>query len=118
MQRKTTKKEAWRPKSAALRRGYEQNQKATYYCFYLGRQNEVTFVGGISECRPKSEPFLLLGSFVFVVLYRLGKEGGKEEGGYYTRRRKLPEDQVISCCYMPGITRHQVADGRWREEGR
>ena len=36
------------------RLGYEQNQKATYYCSYLGHQNEFTFVGGISERRPTS----------------------------------------------------------------
>ena len=32
IQRKTTKKEAWRPKCAAPRLGFEQNQKATYTC--------------------------------------------------------------------------------------
>ena len=34
------------------------DQKATYYCSYLGHQNEVTFfvVGVISELSPKSEP--------------------------------------------------------------
>ena len=33
------------------------NQKATYHCSYLGHQiNEATFVGGISERRPKREP--------------------------------------------------------------
>ena len=46
-----SKKETWRPKCAALRLGYEQNQKATYCCSYLGHQNEVIFVGGISEHR-------------------------------------------------------------------
>ena len=51
MQRKIAKKEAWRPKCATPRLGYEQNQKATYYCSYLGHQNEVTFVGGFSERR-------------------------------------------------------------------
>ena len=50
----TVKKEAWRTKCGAPRLGYEQNQKATYYCSYVGCQNEITFVGGISE-RPKSE---------------------------------------------------------------
>ena len=79
MQRKTTKKEAWQPKCAAPRLGYEQNQKATYCCFYLGYQNEVTFIGGISERRPKSEPF------VFVRLFRIRGpkstwEGGREGG--------------------------------------
>ena len=49
MQPNTAEKQAWRPKCAAPRLGYEQNQKATYYCSYLGHLNEVTFVGGISE---------------------------------------------------------------------
>ena len=52
MQRKTAKKEAWRPKCVAPRLGYEQNQKETYYWPYLGHQNEFNFVGGISERRP------------------------------------------------------------------
>ena len=77
MQRKTTKKEAWQPKCAAPRLGYEQNQKATYCCFYLGYQNEVTFIGGISERRPKSEAFVLLCSFVFVGIIS-SREGGRE----------------------------------------
>ena len=37
---------------AAPKLGYEQNQKPTYYCSYLGHQNEATFVGEISERRP------------------------------------------------------------------
>ena len=36
-----------------------------YYCTYLGYQNEVTFVGGGSKRRPKSEPF------VFAKLFRI-----------------------------------------------
>ena len=51
MQRKTAK-EVWRPKCAAPRLGCEQNQTAAYYCSYLGHQNEVPFVGEISERRP------------------------------------------------------------------
>ena len=47
-----TAKEAWRPKCATPRLGYEQNQKVTYYCSYPGHQNDVTFVGGISERCP------------------------------------------------------------------
>ena len=46
------RKEAWRLKCAAPSLGYEQNQNATYYCSYLGQQNEVPFVGGISERHP------------------------------------------------------------------
>ena len=61
----TAKQEARRPTCAAPRLD-EQNQKAKYYyCSYLGRQNEVTSVGGISERRPKSEPF------VFIRLFRI-----------------------------------------------
>ena len=53
MRMKTAEKEAWRPTCAAPRLGYEQSQTATYYCSYLGHQNEVTlFLGGISERRP------------------------------------------------------------------
>ena len=52
MQRRTEKKEAWWPKCAAPKLGYEQNQKETYYRSYLGHENEVNFVGGISERRP------------------------------------------------------------------
>ena len=52
MHRKTAKKEAWRPKRAAPRLGYE-HQNATCYCSYLGHQNEFTFVGGISARCPK-----------------------------------------------------------------
>ena len=79
MQRKTAKKEAWRPKRAAPRLRYEQKQKTTYYCSYLGHQNEVTFVGGISERRPKSQPF------VFIRLFRIRGamstwEGRREKG--------------------------------------
>ena len=81
MQRKTAKKVAWRPKCEAPRLGHEQSQKAAYYCSYLGHQNEAAFVGRISERRPKGIILFLLGFFVFVVLYLLGKEGGREEGG-------------------------------------
>ena len=77
-------------------------------------KNQVTFVGGISERRPKSETFVLLGSFVFMGLYLLGKEGEREEGGYQTRRRELPRVARRSCnivlCYIPG-TRWQTGDG-------
>ena len=48
---------------AAPKLGYEQNQKPTYYCSYLGHQNEVTFVGGISKRRSKSEHFVSLRLF-------------------------------------------------------
>ena len=79
MHRKTAK-EAWRPKCAAPGQGYEQDQTATYYCSYLGHQNEVTFVGGISERRPKSDPF------VFIRLFRIRRPistwlEGEREGG-------------------------------------
>ena len=115
MQRKTGKK-AWRPKCAAPRLGYEQNQKATYCCFCLGHHNEVTFVGGISE-RPKSEPF------VFVRLFRIrgpifylarregGKKGDTKRGG--ASCRELPDDQAISCC----ATYQAPGDGREMEGG-
>ena len=47
LRKKIAKKEAWWPKCAAPILGYEQKQKATYYCCYLGHQNEVTFVGDL-----------------------------------------------------------------------
>ena len=52
MQRKTVKKEARRPKCAAPRLVYEQNQKATYYFSYMCHQHKVALVGGISERCP------------------------------------------------------------------
>ena len=77
-------------------------------------KNQVTFVGGISERRPKSETFVLLGSFVFMGLYLLGKEGEREEGGYQTRRRELPRvarrSSNIMLCYKPS-TWWQTGDG-------
>ena len=51
---------------------------------YLGHQNEVSFVGEISEY-PKSEPFVFIRLFRFrgPIYLLLGKEGGmEEEGGY------------------------------------
>ena len=81
MQRETTTKEAWRRKRTALRLGFEQNQKATYYCSYLGHQNEVAFVGGIPERRPKSEPFVFIRLFRIrgpIYTWEVGREGGRE----------------------------------------
>ena len=47
-------------------------------------------------------------------LYLLGKEGGSEEGRYYTRRRELPRvarrSSNIVLCYKPG-TRWRTGDG-------
>ena len=115
-----TAKKAWRPKCAAPRLGYEQKQKATYYCSYLGHHNDVTFVGGISERRPKSEPFVFIRPFRIrgpISTWEGWREGGKKGG---TKRggascHELPEDQAISCCVH---TWYQVVDRRWREEGR
>ena len=79
MQRKTAKKEAWRLKCAAPRLGYEQNQKVTYYCSYLGHQNEVTSVRGISE-HPKSEPIVFIRIFRIrgpISTWERGREGGR-----------------------------------------
>ena len=115
MQPKTSKNEARQPKCAAPRLGYE-HQKATYYCFYLGHQNEVTFVGEISEHRPRSD------HFVFIRLFRIHgristlEEGRESKGG--TKRggascRELPEDQVISC----GVTYKVPGGGRKMERG-
>ena len=93
MQRETAKKEAWRPKCAAPRLGYEQFQKATYYCSYLSHQNEVTFVGGIPERRPKSE------LFVFIRLFHIRRPistwKGRREGG---REVQNEEARVAANC--------------------
>ena len=59
-----SKGQAWRLNKSPCNSGNE-NQKATYYCSYLGHQNEVTFAGGISERRPKSE------RTVFIRLFRI-----------------------------------------------
>ena len=64
------------------RLGYEQNQKATHYCSCLGHQNEFTVVGEIYKPCTNVNLLFLLGSFVLMVLYLLGKEGGREERGY------------------------------------
>ena len=45
--------------------------KAKYFCSYLGDQNEITFVGGISENVRKVSLLFLLGSLVFAGLYLL-----------------------------------------------
>ena len=39
------------------------DQKATYYCSYLGHQNEVIFVGENSESHTKSGPFIFMRLF-------------------------------------------------------
>ena len=61
--------------------GVMNHQKATYYCSYLGHQNKLTFVGGISKRRSKGD------SFVNIRLFRIrgpistwgaGGEGGRE----------------------------------------
>ena len=78
-QRKAGKKEAWRPKCAVSRLGYEQNQKVTYYFSYLGHQNEVTFVGRSLNVQKVSLLFSL-GSFEFVGLITT-REVGREGGG-------------------------------------
>ena len=93
MQRQTTIEE-WRPKCEAPRLGFEQHKKyvaprlgfeqkqqVTYYCSYLGHQNEVTFVGRISE-RPKSEPFAFIRLFLIRGPCLFGKDGRMKEGGY------------------------------------
>ena len=113
-QRKTAN-EAWRPKCAASRLGLKQDQKAAYYCSYLGHQKEVNFVGGISERRPKSEPFVYLSLWYSWAYIYLGRREGWRKG--VTQRggascRELLEDQVLSCCVI-----NQVSGGGREMEG-
>ena len=83
IQRKTGKKKTWRPKVCSSQTGYEQNQKATCCCSCLGRQNEVTFVGWISERRPKNELFVftklfsIQGPYIYLVLRKEGEREGR-----------------------------------------
>ena len=95
MHRKTAK-ETCRSKCAAPRR-VMNNHKATCYCPYLGHQNEVTLIGGISERRPKSEPF------VFIRLFRIrGSIStwlGRKEGGANKRGGASSRKFVLKCGY-------------------
>ena len=50
-----------------------------HYCSYLGHENEVSFVGGISERRPNVSLSFSVGSFVLVGLIST-REGGMEGG--------------------------------------
>ena len=49
-----------------------------------GHQNEASFVGGISERRPESEPFVFIrvfrirGPYIFYVRREGGREGGRK----------------------------------------
>ena len=84
MQRETTKKETWRQKYAAPRLGDKRNQKPTHCCSYLRYQTEATFVGGISDRRPKCEPLIYIGLFgIRRPICAWEGEIEKEEGGYY-----------------------------------
>ena len=121
IQRKTAKKEAWRPKCAAPRLGDEQNQKDTYCCSYLGHQNEVTFVGETSALPPKSK------FFVFFRLFRIREPMPTWEGGREVRRRKevLNEEARVAASYQKIKqyravlhTRYQVANGRLEGGGK
>ena len=52
---------------------------------FLGHQNEVIFVGGISGRHPKSEHFVFSGLLRIhgpIRIYFGRREGGKEEGRY------------------------------------
>ena len=69
------------------------NQKAKYYSSYLGHQKKVTFVGGISERRPKSD------SFVNIRLFRIrGPISTWGAGGERGREVLKEEVQVAAIC--------------------
>ena len=76
-----------------------------------GYQNESTFVGGISEGRPISEPF------VFIGLLRI--RGPASIWEVEKRRavscRELPEDQVLVSYYC--VTYQVPGGGREMEGG-
>ena len=70
-----------------------KRQHILYCCSYLGHQNEVAFVGGISEYRPKSEPF------VFIRLFRIRGPISTCEGGRKGGREVLNEEaRVAAIC--------------------
>ena len=113
----TENRKAWRPKCAAPRLGYEQNQKATYYCSSLDHPIEVTFVGVMSERRPKCEPFVFTRLFCIrgPYIYFGRREGGMKRGnkrGGASCKTKIKKYRAVLR------SRYQVADGRWREVGR
>ena len=80
-------KEAWQTNCAARRLGYEQNQKATYHCFYMDHQNEVNVAEVISERGPKSVFFVFIGLFRIrgpISTWEGRREGGRGVRGYST----------------------------------
>ena len=85
-------------------------------------------MGGISERRPKSEPFVFIrlvrirGAYIYEGRTKRGRKGGTKRGG--ASCRELLEDQVISCCIIcqvPGCGREMEGSGSigegWRVEG-
>ena len=78
---KQEKKEAWRPKCAAPRLGYEQDQKQHIIALtWVTQMNSISYGKSLKVVQKVSTLFLL-GSFLFVGLYLLGKEGGREKEG-------------------------------------
>ena len=94
MQRKAAKEGSIAAEMCSSQTGfYEQNKKETYYCSYLGHQNEVNFVGGISERRPKGD------RFVFIRLFRIRGPISPWEGGREGRTGVLNEEAgVVGSC--------------------
>ena len=82
------------------------NQKAKYYSSYLGHQKKVTFVGGISERRPKSD------SFVNIRLFRIrgpiSTWKGRREGG----RGVLNEEARVAASCQKIKSGHKVNEPR------
>ena len=111
MQRQTAKTEAWWRTCAAPRLGYKRSLKAVHYCSYLGHQDEVTFVEGISERRRKSEPF------VFSWLFRIRGpisiwDGWTEEG----REREVLNEEARVATSCQKIKRCCIQGTRWWTE--
>ena len=56
MQRKTANNEAWQPKCAAPRLGYEPNQEAKFYCAHRGSPNKMNSISYLALGTPGSRP--------------------------------------------------------------
>ena len=97
MQRKTAKKEACWPKCTAPRLGYEKNQRQHIVALTWVTKIKSLSRGESLNVVQKVNLLFLLGSFVFVGLYLLGKEGERKGGAKRGRAscRELLEDQAV-----------------------
>ena len=74
-----------------------------YYCTYLGYQNEVTFVGGGSKRRPKSEPF------VFAKLFRIRGPMSTWVGRREEEREVLNEETRVAASCQNTKSSHDMS---------